>query len=190
MWKLNWLIESNCLRFLNTGQDLVQNQGCWLKNNKLDLWPGFVVTGIKKTLKSIYILLTTPTALDLSQQECLFCDFVPQRAFSFDHKYTESAVQIIPYHHVAKQFLRCLFWLIIYFQFQSMFLEKLKLLLVLMKKIFHKALHKTQNVAQTNYVIPRVNRLSSPAFFSWLRAFNFRIWFGKWKNAVSAKALN
>ena len=38
MQKLNWLINGARLRFLNAGQDSVQDERCRLKNKKLDLW--------------------------------------------------------------------------------------------------------------------------------------------------------
>ena len=41
-----------------------------------------------------------------------------------------------------------------------------------------------------NCVVSRVKRLSLPSFRGWSRGFNFRIWFGKQKNAVSAKISN
>ena len=47
-----------------------------------------------------------------------------------------------------------------------------------------------EKLIQNNYVTSRVKRISLPVFCGWSSAFIFRIWFGKQKNAISAKILN
>ena len=81
--------------------------------------------------------------------------------------------QIILYYHLTKQFLSCLNLLITCLRFHNMNLKNICCFL----KNLHKALH-------INYVILIVKGLSSPALCVWSSAFNFRIWFGKRKNAV------
>ena len=39
----------------------------------------------------------------------------------YDEKLSRNVAQIILYHHVTKQFFRCLNWLVPYFRFQNMF---------------------------------------------------------------------
>ena len=91
----------------------------------------------------------------------LFFHFAPPRAF-FKWKIV---VQIILYYHTTKQFQN-IFW----------------------KNIW--SWWKTYTKRCTNnYVIWRIKRLSSLALCGCSSAFNFRIWFGKQKNAVKANIL-
>ena len=107
---------------------------------------------------------------------CLFFDFPPPRAFTFDQKLSRNLAQISLYYHVTKQFLPCLHWLVTCFQFQKMFWKNINCFRF-WRKIFTKR-------CASNYVISRVKRLSSSALCGWSGAFNFRVWFGKRKNAV------
>ena len=65
--------------------------------------------------------------------------------------------------------------------FSEYVFEKHELPSILMKNI---------KCCTNNYVISYVKKFSSHAFLGWSCAFNFRIWFGKQKNDVSAKMLN
>ena len=105
----------------------------------------------------------------------LFFDFAPPRAFDFDQKLSQNAAQIILYYQVTKQFVACINWLVTCIWFQTMFWK------TLIAFDFDEIL--TQSVAQVT-VISRVKILSSLALCGWSGAFNFRVWFGKRKNAV------
>ena len=102
--------------------------------------------------------------------------FPPPRAFTFDQKLSRNVAQIILCYHVTKQFLPCLNWLVTCFQFQNMFWKNINCF-----RFWWKTYTKR---CTSNYVISRVKRLSSPALCGWSGAFNFRVWFGKRKNAV------
>ena len=52
MQKLNCLMKGICFRFLNAGQDSVQDQGCQLKNKK--------TKPVIKTLKPDAVILSRP----------------------------------------------------------------------------------------------------------------------------------
>ena len=97
-------------------------------------------------------------------------------AFDFDQKLSRNVAQIILYYHVTNQFLPCLIWLVTCFWFQNMFWKNINCF-----RFWWKTYTKR---CTSNYVISRVKRLSSPALCGWSGAFNFRVWFGKRKNAV------
>ena len=80
------------------------------------------------------------------------------------------------YYHVTKQFLPCLRWLVTSFQFQNMFWKNVNCF-----RFWWKTYTKR---CRNDYVISRVKTLS-PAVCGWSGAFNFRVWFGKRKSAVS-----
>ena len=102
--------------------------------------------------------------------------FRTSTAFNFDQKLLRNVAQIILYYHVTKQFLPCLNWLATCFWFQNMFWKNINCF-----RFWWKTYTKR---CTSNYVISRVKRLSSPALCGWSGAFNFRVWFGKRKNAV------
>ena len=92
-------------------------------------------------------------------------------AFDFDQKLSRNVAQIILYYHVTNQFLPCLIWLVTCFWFQNMFWKNINCFWFWWKTYTR---HCT-----SNYVISRVKWLSSPAFYGWLDAFSFRVWYGK-----------
>ena len=92
-----------------------------------------------------------------------------------------NVAQIILYYHVTKQFLACLNWLVTCFQFQNMFWKNL---------CFRFWWNTYTKKCTSNCVISPVKRLSSPALWGWSGTFNFRVRFGKRKNALLAKILH
>ena len=107
---------------------------------------------------------------------CLFLDFAPPRAFDFDQKLTRNVTQIILYYDVTKQFLPCLNWSVTCFWFKNMFWKNIS--------CFRFCWKTYTKPCTSNYLNPCVKRLFVSAFSSWSGAFNFRVWFGKWKNAM------
>ena len=84
--------------------------------------------------------------------------------------------QIIIYYHVTKQFLPCLNWLTMCFQFQNMFWTNISCLWFWWKTY--------SKLCANIYAISCIKRLSLPALCIWSSAFNFRKWFGKPKCAM------
>ena len=84
--------------------------------------------------------------------------------------------QIILYYHVIKQSLLCLNWLVTCFWFQNKFWKNINCFQFWWKTCAKRC--------TSNYVILRVKILSSAALCGWSGAFNFKVWFGRRKNAV------
>ena len=103
-------------------------------------------------------------------------DFASPCAFNFDQNFSRNVAQLNFFYHVTNQFLLCLIWLVTCFWFQNMFWKNINCF-----RFWWKTYTKR---CTSNYVISRVKRLSSPALCGWSGAFNFRVWFGKRKNAV------
>ena len=101
------------------------------------------------------------------------------RCLHFDRKLIQNIAQIIVYYCETKQLLACLNWLIMCFQFQNMFWEKIGCFQFWWKTYTKHCIN--------NCVISHVKRLSLPTLGNWSCAFNFRIWFGKRTNVVEAK---
>ena len=89
--------------------------------------------------------------------------------------WSRKVAQIILYHHMTKLFLACLNWLTIYFWYKNVFWK------TLIAFDFDEKF--TQSVAEAT-VISHAKILSSPALWGWSGAFNFRVWFWKWKNSL------
>ena len=107
---------------------------------------------------------------------CLFFDFPPLRAFTFDQKLSRNVVQIILYYHVTKQFLSYLNWLVTCFQFQNTFWKNINCFRFWWKIYANRCI--------SNYVISRFKSLPSPVLWVSSGASSFRVWFGKRKNAA------
>ena len=120
-----------------------------------------------------------PTMVQESQLGCLLFDFTPPCAFNFDQKVSWNIAQIIPYYHVTKQLLCCLNWLVTCFRFQNMFWKNINCFRFWWKTCTK---HFTSNC-----VISRFKRFSFPALCEWSGAFNFRVWFEKWKQKYCIK---
>ena len=88
----------------------------------------------------------------------------------------QNIAQIIVYCHITKQFLPCLNCLIMYFRFHNMFGKDIGCFWFWWKTY-------AKGCTNSN-VISHIKRLSLPLPCSWSGASNFRIWFGKWENAV------
>ena len=80
------------------------------------------------------------------------------------------------YYDGTKQFLPWSNWLVTWFQFQNMFWKNINCFQVWWETYRKRCISK--------YVISRAKRHSFSALCGWSGAFNFRVWFGKRKNAV------
>ena len=111
----------------------------------------------------------SPTTVTV-KSACLLFDFAPPRAFDFDQKPSRNIAQIILYHHVTKQFIPCLIWLVLCFWFQNMFWKKINCF-----RFWWKTYTKR---CTSNYLISRVKRLSLPCNLRLVRCFQFQgiIW--------------
>ena len=102
-----------------------------------------------------------------------FFDFTPPHASDFNQKLSRNVAQITLCYHITKQFLPCMNWLVLCFWFQNMFWRNIDCFQFWWKL---KALHKYLcNIRHQKTFFP---------CFLWAGAFNSRVWFGKWKNAV------
>ena len=97
-------------------------------------------------------------------------------AFDFDQKLLRNVAQIVLYYHVKNRFFRYLILLVTCFWFQNMFWKNIDCFPFWWKTYTKRC--------TSNYVISHVKRLSSPTLCGWSGAFNFRVWFGKRKNAM------
>ena len=139
---------------------------------------------IAKFLRTFYFYRTPPVASSdspslfdskVSWSICSLISHLHVLSILIKNLHTKVA-QIIIYYHITKQFLPCLNWLITCFRFRNMFWKNISCF-----RFWWKTYTKR---CTNNYVISRLKRLCLPALWGWSSAFNFRIWFGKWKNAV------